>query len=264
VDALQKFASGDSPYDGPMPAEQPKSLRTTLGQHKRLGKELIPPFMGMGFPVEQIFWWRDYLPEFLWIDSLVATLGEPFAVSAFGDLLSAADRFNPDPKNILDGTVSAFRLIRVEQRDIFKKELSNQLRYAVQSPFGDVSKLYPECPMSWLVDDDQFDREGAIESLREAVLRLWNGKDDHGGLCRALPLHRLFTHRKVLIVDTLTELIEAIPQYPRGDRYRVESFARQTHGIMLTNLRKEDPGWLDWTRSFWRTNRSLVPCSSHL
>jgi hypothetical protein len=244
-----------------MSADKPKSLRTTLEQHKRLGKELIPPFMGMGFPIEQVFWWRDHLPEFLWIDSLVNTFGEPFAVTAFGKFLAAADRFNPHPQHILDGTVSAFRLIPLDQRGAFLAELSDPVRHAVQVPFGAILKLYPESPMSWMADKENLDRQGAIESVREAIFRLWNGKDNYGGLCRALPLHRLLTHHKVFIVDTLKELIEAIPQYPKGDRYRVESFARQTHGIMLTNLRKEDSAWLEWTRSFWRANRLLAPCS---
>jgi hypothetical protein len=115
--------------------------------------------------------------------------------------------------------------------------------------------------MSWMADQEKFDRESAIESVRHAIFRLWNGKDNYGGLCRALPLHRLFSHHKVFLVDTLTELIEAIPQYPKGDRYRVESFARQTHGIIIANLRKEDPAWQGWTRSFWRANQLLAPCS---
>jgi hypothetical protein len=234
--------------------------RSKLESHKRIGKELIPPFRSMGVSVEQIFWWRDILPEFLWIDALVQTYGEPLAVRVFGDFLSAADRFNCDDDHILDGTISAFNLIPEGKRQPFREELAAHVSSAIIQPFGEVIGLYPECPMSWLSTVGCVNPDAAISSIRDAILRLIPGKDNHAGLCRALPLHRMFAHHKVFIVDTLTELIEAIQSYPEGDRWRVESFARQTHDSLFLQQAQENPKRLAWSRYFWNANLSIAPC----
>ena len=83
--------------------------RSSLQHHKQVGKELIPPLQRMNTSMDQVFWLRDVLPEFLWIDSLVQEYGQTGAVREFNDFLSAADPFNSHGKEILDGTVGAFR-----------------------------------------------------------------------------------------------------------------------------------------------------------
>jgi hypothetical protein len=120
--------------------------------------------------------------------------------------------------------------------------------------------LYSDCPMAWLSTKACPDHEAAVSQVRDAVVRLLPGKDDHTGFCRALPLHRMFAHNKVFIVDTMTELADAIEQYPYGDRWRVESFARQAHDTMFMQKAAEEPQRLDWSRGFWNSNLSIAPC----
>lgn len=235
--------------------------RAALEDHRRVGKELLPPFQQLHLPPEQLFWWRDWLPEFLWIDAIVHAHGERGAVHVFSSFLSAADRFNPDANEILDGTISAFRLIAEDARKSLLRELADSLAVAVLRPFGDVLLLYPDCPMAWMVTGESQNLSRAVAGIRESVLRLVPGKDAHAGFCRALPLHRLFAHKKVKISAALKDTIEAIRTYPEGDRYRAESFARNVHNSMLAKRAREDPHALDWPRSFWRSNLSLVPCA---
>jgi len=234
--------------------------RSKLESHKRVRKLLISPFMQMGVPTEQVYWWRDFLPEFLWIDSLVSFYGDAMAVQVFSNFLSAADRFNKHTEEILDGTVSSFRLIPEDQRLAFREQLAPEIKRAIEHPFGVALNLSSECPMAWLSNNSTLDRNAGIVYVREALERLFPGKDDHAGLCRALPLHRMFAHNKVFIADTLTEVIEAIKQYPAGDRWLVESFARQVHTTTLLQKVADEPDRLDWSRSFWNANLFLTPC----
>jgi hypothetical protein len=209
-----------------MAAKKVKLQRAALEHHQQVGKELVPPFLRIGGPIEQVFWWRDLLPEFLWIDSLVQTYGEAPAVRVFSDFLSAADRFNTHPKDILDGTVSAFRFIAEDKRQTMREASQDLIAAAVLRPFGHVLSLYSQCPMAWMAIRLDADRNSSIESVRDAVVRLFPGKDPHAGFCRALPLHRLLTHHKIRISSDLAETIDAIKSYPQGDRYRAETFAR--------------------------------------
>jgi hypothetical protein len=114
--------------------------------------------------------------------------------------------------------------------------------------------------MAWMISGLTFDRDPSISAVRDAICRLNAGKDSHAGYCRALPLHRLFAHGKIKIFSSLTETIEAIKTYPRGDRYRVESFARNAHGSMLVRRATESPDVFKWSKSFWRSNLALAPC----
>jgi hypothetical protein len=234
--------------------------RASLEEHLRIGKELIPPFQRMGSPMEQVFWWRDLLPQFLWIDALVQFYGEAGAVRVFRDFLSASDQFNAHPVEILDGTVGAFSLIEMDKRAPLVERLAEQVESAIVQPFGNTLSLYPSCPMAWMTSGRTFDRASSISAVRDAIRRLNPGKDSHAGYCRALPLHRLFAHDKVKIFSSLTETIEAIKTYPLGDRYRVESFARNAHGSMLVRRAKEDPDVFAWSQDFWRSNLELAPC----
>ena len=200
--------------------------RAALEDHYRSGKRLIPPFAQFGPPPEQVFWWRDLLPEFFGIDSLVQTYGESGAASIFKAFISAADKYNLHATEILDGTISSFNLIGADGRQSLRAGLTKLVREAVVVPFGTVLSLYQDCPMAWMQDTTSATSTvDALMQIRSAIERLLPGKDSHTGFCRALPLHRLLAHGRIKIFADLTETIEAIRTYPNGDRYRAECFA---------------------------------------
>ena len=165
-----------------MSNDRPFIWRSKLADHKRIGKQLVPPFQHIRISTEQIFWWRDILPEFLWIDSLVQTYGNLHAWALFGDFLSEADRFNPDANEILDGTVSAFRLVPAEKRKAFREELAPVVKEAIVAPFGTILKLYPDCPMSCL----------PLCCLRQPRQRFQLCEVPCSGLCRVKTIIRDF------------------------------------------------------------------------
>ena len=210
--------------------------------------------------MEQIFWVRDLLPEFLWIDGLVREYGQPTANRVLNDFLTDADRFNSHPKEILDGTIGSFRFIPESQRPVFVKELAEKIGTAVARPIKHVLGLYPECPMRWMVPEPLVERDVSIDAVRDAVARLFAGKEPHAGFCRALPLNRFFAHDKLRISSDLADTIEAIKSYPNGDRYRAETFARTTHNMVLQGRVNEDPDTFSWAHSFWNSNGTIAPC----
>src|ERR1022692_2921749 len=162
-----------------MSAQKLNLQRSALEHHKQVGKELIPPFQQIGPPMEQVFWLRDLLPEFLWIDALVHEYGQPTASQILNDFLTDADRFNSHPKEILDGTIGSFRFIAEGQRKTFVEELSVKINRAVAGPLRHVLSLYPECPMKWMAPDESADRDPSIAIVRDAVGRLYAGKEAH-------------------------------------------------------------------------------------
>jgi len=243
-----------------MPKNELKLQRSALEHHVQNRKELLPPFNRLSPAPEQIFWLRDLLPEFLWIDALVQEYGRPQGNKVLNEFLTEADRFNPDIREILDGTVSAFRLIPEDQRSVFVKALSSSIERAVTRPFRYILGLYPECPMNWIAEAKLDDIGRTITEVRNAVARLFPGKDDYAGFCRALPLNRFFAHDKIKIVNTLKDTIEAIKTYPYGDKYRAEAFARNTHNMVFMQRVRENSETFAWARYFWNKNLAIAGC----
>ena len=241
-------------------ADKLKIRRSALEHHKRVGKELIPPFQQIGPKIDQIFWLRDLVPEFLWIDALVQEYDQSAAVLIFNDFLSAADRFNSHATEILDGTIGTFRFIAEERRQAFVEKVGAKIDFAVVRPLRHVLSLYPECPMGWMAPLPLVDRDASIAAVRSACLRLFADKEPHAGFCRALPLNRFFAHNRVCISSQMEETIQAIQSYPYGDEYCAESFARSVHNMTIMLRARKDPDTFAWARSFWNCNRMIAPC----
>ena len=97
-----------------MKSKTGKVLTSKIKDYKRDKKTLTPPFGQIN--MTQVFWHRDMLPEFLWIDSLVAYYGESGAPDYYNRLLSVLDEYHKG-EPILVGMVSDFGLIAKEDRE---------------------------------------------------------------------------------------------------------------------------------------------------
>ncbi len=237
-----------------------KILRSKLEHYSRDKKQLTPPFATM--KMSQIFWYSEMLPEFIWIDSLVSYYGELEASIYYNKVLDMLDEYNLDKDKILLGTVSSFNQIDPKSRKLITDKNKFLIEDALVKPFGAIINLYPDIPMKWLIKGQQIygSKEDAIKEVREAILRLFPAKDSHSGFCRAVPLNRFFKHNKLFITQNMEETIKAIEEYPNGDRYRAESFARNVINMEFERRKAEDNNFIKWSKYFWNYNYSLTKC----
>jgi hypothetical protein len=234
---------------------------SALHHHKRMRKELIPPFNQLTPAMQQIFWLRDLLPEFLWLDSLVQYHGSAAALSVLNDFLSAMDPLAP-AESVLDGTISSFLLVPGDLRQRFVTTYAGKIEWAVRKPFGEFLTAYPECPMRWLVGAENAGA-GGLEVARSAVVRLLPGKDKYCARIRTLPIVRYFVHGKIHILNTMRELIESLKKYPNGtedENLHAESFARSTFNMIFQENATKHPVLTQWAPAFWRANGRMVEC----
>lgn len=237
-----------------------KILRSKLEHHARDKKQLIPPFVSM--KMAQIYWYREMLPEFIWIDSLVSFYGEHEASIYYNRVMDMLDEFNLYKNKILLGMVSSFNQVDPKSRNLITDKNKFLIEDAIVKPFGSIINLYPAMPMMWLIKGQKVygSREDAIKEIREAILRLFPAKDSHSGFCRAVPLNRFFKHNKLFITRNMGEIIKAIEEYPNGDRYRVESFARNVINMEFERRKAEEADFIKWSKYFWNYNYSLAEC----
>lgn len=237
-----------------------KILVSKMGDYKRSKKVLVPPLGQIN--MSQIFWHKEMLPDFLWIDSLVVFYGEMAASNYFNRVLDVLDNYyRAEP--ILTGMISDFNLID----DKIRKEVLTTNKFliedAVIKPFGDIIRLYPECPMAWMLEAvtlPVLNVINTVEEAKKAVMRLYPAKDSHGGFVRALSLNRFFKHNKIKISSKMKDVITSIENYPNGDRYRAESFARTVVNTYYLQEREKDPDLGKWSKYFWFHNFKISKC----
>ena len=59
----------------PERASKPVRKREVLGDHKRIGKRFIPPFLYQLGSLSEISWVNEIMPEILWIGLLIEHFG---------------------------------------------------------------------------------------------------------------------------------------------------------------------------------------------
>lgn len=244
-----------------MKSTKNKILSSKIKDYKRDRKILTPPFGQIN--MSQIFWHKEMLPEFLWISSLMSYYGDIITASMhYNHLLDVLDEYH-DGEPIFMGLISDFGLINEKDRKVILQKSKFVIEDAIINPFGNIIQLYPECPMSWLLKGNRLsdlNNEKTIEEVKKEVLKLYPAKDDHSGSVRALPLNRFFKHNKLYVTTQMMDLVEAIEKYPQGDRYHVESFARNIINGYFMEERKKNSKLADWSIYFWRYNFTISKC----
>lgn len=229
-----------------------------INKHKQERKKLIAPLNKL--PIGQINWPRDILPEFLWIEYLRQFYNEPVFLELYSQFIKNIGSYAKETTPFL-GLISDFGRIPEEKKEAILKEHRQLIKTAFAEPFGDIIRLYPESPASWLIPEESFNGSVSISSLKTTVEKIFSGKNSYTGYLRMIPLRPLIKRGKIRFLKSL-DIIELLPKYPHGlsdeDRAYCESFGRSVITTMIQdNIRDRV-----WSRYFWRRNFELSPCEN--
>ena len=96
-----------------------------------------------------IDWFRDLLPEHMWIDLLAERFGESGYLSIFNRLLDKLqEAAGAEP--IFHGYISEFLLFPEDKRPAFMNANADLVREAFFEPAGRFLTGYPDFPAAWL------------------------------------------------------------------------------------------------------------------
>ena len=234
-----------------------------IDKHTREKKKLIAPLNKL--PINQINWPRDLLPEFLWIEYLRKSYNERVFLELYSKLINVIGSYTEASPSFL-GLISDFGRIPEDHKKGILVEHEQLIITAFAEPFGDIIRLYPESPATWLLPEEwtsgeAFNDAASILSLKTTVEQIYPGKDSYTGYLRMIPLRRLFELKKICLPKSL-DIIEMLPNYPHGltdeDRAYCESFGRSLLGPMIQDNIRD----LVWSKYFWRRNFELSPCEN--
>jgi len=122
--------------------------RPVLADHQAVGKKRIPPLTR--FPLAELTWHVEVLPDFLWIAYTLGRRSEWWAVRRALDVI---DQFVPEDGDVVDGRLSAFDFVPPENRSSVRAALEVEAPGAFPSAFGHAIGLFPDCGAIWLYED---------------------------------------------------------------------------------------------------------------
>ncbi len=240
---------------------------TPLSSQRKEGSRLKGPLAELSPKFDLIDWLRDLLPEHLWLAALADKFGLGGMVPAYKDFMDALDAHWPHNFAAL-GLMSDFGLVPQAERATFLQKNRKLVDECFHGPIGRVMSLYPGGPATWLINHELLESEGPVDPfgelahLRKLVVKLAPGKDRFAGRIRAIPLCRLFKHKKLFFAKGLP-VVDLLPKYPvdltEEEQYHVESVARSTINMTIQQRAAQaDPQ--AWPRYFWNHNYDLLPC----
>lgn len=147
------------------------SYRTrVLQDHLKRGNTFYPPFTfdGGESRFTQIEWRTDILPELIWIAMLVQSYGFDDAREIVCATTFCADQSHVYGTRPNFATVSGYDLLTAESRGVLNGRLARQgLRDKLAAALGALVRLYPKCPMKFLLEGERL--EIGIAKARSTV-----------------------------------------------------------------------------------------------
>lgn len=240
---------------------------TPIAKHKHAGNVLKT--VASELNMEMIEWERDLMPEHLWIDLLANEYQRLQWFKIYNDFLDKIDAvLEEERKAPFLGLISDFGILTNSERQNFLSKNKDFTYEFFFKPVGKILSLYPENPANWLVleewkEKEPIDFETELKRLSRSLSRLIKAKDLYAGHLRALPLNRLFKHKKLFLqAGTFDDIAKLLPKYPvkctEDEQYRVQQFARIT--MNQTYMIADRYKGREWPKYFWRHNYDLVPC----
>jgi hypothetical protein len=225
----------------------------------------------MGDKFKPVVWWRDYLPNYIWLcwHTSSGEYLDVFAASKYLDEIDTAlgdgrEAFPPDWH--LNGRLSDFEEIPIEARARMLDQLQmvGAYEHIVPKDFAIALGMYADAPGRWIIEPWlegglTIDPETAQRELGRVVAESIDGRGDAASRAKALFFRQklksgnLFFSREGLGKETE----EAIQGYPKMNTEEQNARAESHFRAMFLAIEGDAH---EWSKTFWRTNWALFPC----
>ena len=239
-----------------------KKRSRILQNHLKKGNTFYPPFTfkeGIG-RFDEINWRADFVPELIWIALLVEEYGFDKGKNLACILAVTAMQFRQTVQLPDFGTISAYSSLEKSAKENIAKYLdSNGVLKEIANPLLSLVTLYPDCPLSFLLVD-----QNALCSIEEAsnkvapVLKecLFRG-ERLPTLTQAVYYELSVASGKLKFVAPLRpHNTDTIKDYPKTDESKRLASMLRANACQMTVMGHSKK----WAQSFWRRGRDIGPC----
>ncbi|MEM1405639.1 MAG: hypothetical protein AAGG59_02605 [Bacteroidota bacterium] len=233
-----------------------KSPKRVLENHTRLGKKLLPPLMNLN--LKEISYVQYVIPELIWIAILNKKYGLKKGTELGLELVRLTSTLSLLNNNF--SYISSYELLNNSVRKRILTELNHRgVLGPIQDGLFDFVSIYPECPLSFLVDSSTNSKD-KLQGLKEILLDLYDKKGATATFMMGNVLYFMGVMGKLRLVkgspmDNLPEL----QNYPETlDSRIIASGVRATIFAMIGKNFISASG--NWNKYFWKRGIELEPC----
>lgn len=239
-------------------------VTSSLADHKRVGKALIPPMMqltGMSFSS----WANNRLPEMLWACLVITVIPRKEAIEVFRDIASIGIRYRRDEHEQESKPALGWSL-RHSDLPNQPRELFNALVTRVLHCHSGLQALRPLLLLESLPGRDWWKAALAVEAseddwqtLVQAVLKTFDHQSQEATDVRWLSVLFKLGLGEIFVMETMRERVQELIEYPNhGDMRSVRPYIRSTE-IAVTSL-KPDQAPNPWPELFWDYTLEHTQC----
>lgn len=229
---------------------------STIDQHKRESKELVPPLAQIA-EMNLQSWRDDRLPGMLWA-ALLTSLERKKYLELFREVANNAEKLGEG----FDGLISHTPLSKLSE-DQFDTLLAPVIGDdEARESLGSIhmfSDLPDRC--HWIRHVGEPGDTENIDLLARSVAKNLFHQSESATDIRWLRVLTLTAAKKMHFGEKFEERVREFYEYPyRGDMRSVRPSIRAAEGAVSTPDMNEDN--VDWTESFWKTCWEKSPCIS--
>jgi len=242
---------------------KPKPRTGVLGDHKKDGKKLIPPFVaGLG-PWTKVSWTDTIIPEVIWIALLQDRFGFQEGVNLTVQLAKAAHASVGKKPGPFFSAISNYASLNPIQRATVLGQLDsaktlNNCRTALFPLF----RFYPTCPLNFMCGEgDAVEQEDALPRLKRVLHELFDKDLRQTVLVQATVIYLAFVIGGLKVVKGLTlSYFPEVEKYPHTElSKRVAATIRST---ILNFFSPAVPGaGSNWPVEFWNRGQEIDDCT---
>lgn len=237
--------------------------RKVLGDHKRVGKRLIPPLMQLP-NISTVSFRDERIPDVLWISALMLRGNPRDAVKTIMDFVQIGTDVVTRGEVGSLAYLGNFALLNDEERAEIRRraveqKLADDLRYRLEHQRSVLDRY----PLEFMfTDQDKTPRERAVTRLREDVAELLDRYSDHATKVQVTAVVAQMASGKIRITRNISvpDFNAIFTQPDSNDARRAASFARSAINAGVGTAMGSSES--HWTRDFWQQAFALGRCEA--
>jgi len=260
-----------------------KTKDKVLSDHKKIGKNLVPPYVFLLGEGKDVEWRQRIIPEYLWLGLLNFKIGwvegadisltlARIASQAVGVPFEEFEKqYGKAPKQFFALT-SAYKTLETAQLNKIVEELKTQNKLnTLKLGLRNLISLYPECPLNFLFEKKPISSDEDLPILQELVSVLFVGEHNLtvAALTNAVYIAFCTNKLRVIVSDNRDSPTDPnLMHFPEIERYpntelskQVAASVRMQAGLLVHNDDENTEQLsINWCDYFWNRGLEITKC----
>jgi hypothetical protein len=237
------------------------SQNGVLGDHSRIGKRYVPPFLHQVGPITEVSWVDEIIPELVWIGLLLKHSGDRRGTDLAAHLTKAASAQEVSVKGGCFVWLSDFEGLPRDWWHALTTHLSAEHALdEIRSALSSLLSSYPDCPLGGLQAAGAAPSPVGIGPIAETLMGLYARKSEFATKVQATAVYLALVSGVLKLVgnEVLADFHE-VAQYPRTEASRKVAASIRSTLTCLHGLRDASRSG-SWPLRFWNRGLALDPC----